>query len=259
MKKLFLISSLVAACMLFSMAPSLAAVTELGAYVHIEHRAYSPYFSNNAEHAYASIFWEGEGIDPSSIKSFTVTHTASGTADIMYYDDSTGVWASTAQLPYYGSLGKTDDIEGFDAADWEGEYQFNIVTEDNTTYLFTQTIPESYFAGLINVPEFISFENNILKWKAVFGADEYRIRLMNTDDWSHCIYQEKLIGTKFDFSNLSYHGDYVVRIEALDYLDYRQVGRGTYFQEVTLTPVPGTVILIGSGLLFLTGIRRRFR
>lgn len=167
--------------------------------------------------------------------------------------------------------------EIFDPDPWDGiQYRFDLRDKNTNTIVDTEfrTPPEDRFAELgYAVPNFIG--NSTVTWNSVAphegGTIRYRLRLQNldSDGWwpvpGLVFDSPSLTTTSFTFIDpLPGPGPYAVRLEVREYFGgnlSQYVNRSAYFtkHEVEPIPEPATILLIGSGLIGIEGLRRRFK
>ncbi len=258
MKKGFILITLLFSFLLVSTLAFAAPVTEY-ALVWSNHNSYDQNIWAGRVDDYGTVlYWEGTMDPGATVTSFQATLNGTATYDI-YEWFGTGVWDPSNfgnRAFVRGGLGGTQNPNDYYPSNWEGTWEINIQTDMGN--LTDSNIWGPGELQFMNAPTVTSIAGNVVSWTAVPDVSAYRVRLVDLADGDHLIFDSgNLAGTSFDLSGLVANDDYRLRIEARKYTHNGMVARSVYFSDITVTPVPGAIILLGSGLLGLVGLRRR--
>ncbi len=256
MKKVLLSVFLSAVC-IFSAGQAMAALSNISVSIYAEHRAYDSAYYSEADRYYLNVYWEAAGLDDVTVNSFIVSYN--GESYNLTEETSIGIWAPTVgTIAFAAKLGYTNNPDLFNADAWEGTYSFALDTSGDD---YSSTYTVSYDLTVMDAPT-VSVSGNTVTWGTVDGADQYRIRLIDINDPNNLLYQFKVNSDgsdsySFDLSGLVLSGNYILRVETRDYESGSLAARSSYTTQISIVPVPGAFLLFGSGLLIVTGYRRR--
>ncbi len=225
--------------------------------VWTEHRSYDQTgrFNGELDRYYTTVYAQVQ-FNGATVLTADVDFNGTGTI-AMTEEFLSGSWApGPGERAFSTHLGFTNDFASYNAADWTGNYFFTFETDDPVppSNIYPTVTRSAGQLQVLDAPT-ASMTGNLLSWASVTDADFYRIRLMDPTNMANLLWQTNTSGTSFDLTGLVANGDYVLRLEARK-IDGPMVARSAYFSEVTVTPVPGAVILLGSGLLGLVGLRQ---
>ncbi len=251
MKKCMLIITLILSCFSFSGQAFAAPTTEfLSAWA--EHRSYDQsVFVGRADQYYTFAYWELSDI----VADVTDASVTVWRKEINLIESNwTPGWGPPPDTrAFYTTLGYTENAMDYFPAAWETTYDFNIET---TVGDWTETLIIQEFDMLIMDAPVTTVMGNIVTWGDVAQADRYRLRLINPVD-GDLLYQFKDVASGFDLTGQVPNGDYIIRMEARKDGSTGLTARGAYFSSITVTPIPGAIWLLASGLLGLVGYKRR--